>query len=160
MPSDRPIIKLEEKRKSNAAEGSSVVKRRRPGTPRTRTIAPDSSDDDSGEKDIKPKLDNVPKEGIDFKYTREPTGRTRAPDALAISLQGEKDGVGHKIELWLPPSASVRSLKKYLVAHYGYSLDKLRLILDGKICMDKDTMASLDVEHGDAFDVYLEQLGG
>ncbi|WOO79419.1 uncharacterized protein LOC62_02G002942 [Vanrija pseudolonga] len=145
-----------------------TVKRERNTRPKAegsnrRRADPDSTDteDEAGdETDIKPKLDGVEKEGIDFKYTSEPRGSVRAPNALAITLQGSKDGVGHKIDLWLPPTASVRTLKKYLCTHYGYSLDKLRLIHDGKICIDADTMASLGVETGDAFDVYLEQLGG
>lgn len=47
--------------------------------------------------------------------------------------------------------------QKYLCTHHGYSVDKLRLIHNGKICINTDTMASLDVETGDSFDVYLER---
>ncbi|WOO79416.1 uncharacterized protein LOC62_02G002938 [Vanrija pseudolonga] len=128
----------------------------------------DASDDESDEKDIKPKIDGLEKIGIDFKPIKPvPKAGPRKPTEFTIKLQGTKDGkqycirfrrypyhkgIGIKVSL----RSDMRSWQEHLVKYYGYEMDKLRVIYDGKIVQDDQTMAELEVEDYDEFDVFLE----
>ncbi|KAL1409479.1 Small ubiquitin-related modifier 1 [Vanrija albida] len=112
--------------------------------------------------DIKPKIDGLVPEGIDFKplpnVVRQPH-RARVPNvnSIRISLQGSRDGVPYLTWLRVYPDTSVERIKDYLNTEYGYDASKLRLLYDGKILKDTDRTQSLELEEGDNIDVYLER---
>ncbi|KAL1409485.1 SUMO protein smt3 [Vanrija albida] len=116
--------------------------------------------DDSAARDIKPAIPGLDKQGIDFvKIGHWPIHPVR-PDEIKLHLAGSKDGVHYKASCIAYPGSTIKLVKEYLRDVYGYEVAKLRLLYDGKILSNTDTMRSLEVEDGDTFDVYLEQLGG
>ncbi|WOO79418.1 uncharacterized protein LOC62_02G002940 [Vanrija pseudolonga] len=114
-------------------------------------------DDDAALRDIKPVIPGLEKQGIDFVKTRPGGDIPRQPGHIEIFLDGTKEGVHYKRDLIVFPQHTVLQIKKYLHDYYGYKIAKLRLIYDGSILANDDTMGRLEVEEGDTFDVYLER---
>ncbi|KAL1409484.1 SUMO protein smt3 [Vanrija albida] len=120
---------------------------------------PDASDDETSRQDIKPKIDGLETIGIDFNPIRPvPKAGPRKPNEFTIKLLGTKDGQHFRIKLFMFPKYTGLVIKKHLVKYYGYEMDKLRIIYNGEILQNNQTMAELEVEDYDEFDVYLEQM--
>lgn len=69
-----PAAVVKRERKSRPKAEGSNRRRTDPLSDSTDEEANEEKDQADNEKDIKPKLDGVEKEGIDFKYTNEPHG--------------------------------------------------------------------------------------
>ncbi|KAL1409486.1 hypothetical protein Q8F55_003469 [Vanrija albida] len=120
-----------------------------------------TSDDKPALPDIKPVIPGLEQQGIDFINIRPHNYPShQRHDQMKVYLTGTKGGVNYKFNLIVYPESTGQVLKKYLGDVYGYEVDKLRVLYDGKILANNDTMETLQVEAGDIFDVYLEQLGG
>ncbi|KAL1409478.1 SUMO protein smt3 [Vanrija albida] len=107
--------------------------------------------------------------GVDFRRVPQAPGtpttlvsaaRPHNPAEFPINLQGSKDGRAYSIRYHTVPWARVEQVKRWMHYKFGYALDELRLIYDGRVCRDWDTMEQLGVEAGDWFDIFLEQTGG
>ncbi|WOO79417.1 uncharacterized protein LOC62_02G002939 [Vanrija pseudolonga] len=113
---------------------------------------------ESGTGEIKPVIAGHKPGGMDFKPVKEIKYSTsRPPGVTSITISGTKDYVQYRIKYYVYPTTTVKMIKTWMSTSYGYELDKIRLLFDGLILDDTDTMAELQVEEGDAFDVYLEQ---
>ncbi|WOO79411.1 Small ubiquitin-related modifier 1 [Vanrija pseudolonga] len=168
MPPTRPHAKRETK---PAPYVLSAEQRRRPLQRRRLDTTPAGDGED-----IKPKV-HAAVRGIDFKSgargdtrthanhrrARPPAtlpARVRVPHEFAITLQGSKGHTAYRIKHHVTPGEAVGSVKGWMCRRFGYDLGSLRLVFDGQVCANDETMASLGVEEGDVLEVYLEQIGG
>ncbi|KAL1409487.1 Small ubiquitin-related modifier 2 [Vanrija albida] len=110
--------------------------------------------------DIKPVIPGLEKPGVDFVEIRPRQYLGWRPDEIWIYLAGSKGGVCYKIGLVVYPGNTVQQLKDYLADVYGYEAAPLRLVYDGQVLANTQSMGALEVENNDIFDVFIEQLGG
>ncbi|WOO79412.1 uncharacterized protein LOC62_02G002934 [Vanrija pseudolonga] len=93
---------------------------------------------------------------VDEELTPGAHPRPPRPDEFPINLQGSVDGRGTSIKYHTFPRQRVEGLKRWLHFKFGYRLEELRLVYDGRILHDRDTMEQLGVEAGDFIDIVLE----
>ncbi|WOO79415.1 uncharacterized protein LOC62_02G002937 [Vanrija pseudolonga] len=108
-------------------------------------------------KDIKPKIAGLEPMGLDFKPTTQPFYAPRLPGQILIRLLTSKGTRTYSFDLLIHKSKKAEAIKNYLVKYYDYEFDKLRLIYDGEIVRNYQTLEELEVEENDTFDVYLER---
>ncbi|KAL1409483.1 SUMO protein smt3 [Vanrija albida] len=108
--------------------------------------------EEGGTQDIKPKIDDLTTNHIGFNPTkRVPKSKgPLKPNQFRIRLCGTKEGQPYSIKLLRFPHHTGLDIK----------MDKIRIIYDGAIVKNDQTMNDLEVEDLDEFDVYVEQIGG